>query len=177
MSITNTIMRIKRFSTNEQIQYRRDRTWKYLLEGASISDISHNLSVSRRTVKRDILFLIQDAQNRHEEFVNELPFHYQQSLETFQIIKQRAVSIADQAGDSRTKIQALKLVQETETSKYRLLQEGPNILLMKELTARMQKLEEEDKEGVQKIDRKHCSQTSGCFRQSKSPKTWQLLPT
>lgn len=81
----------------------------------------------------------QDIKSHVED---KLPWEYTKSLVVSDNIKKRAFEMADKADISdRDRIMALRLATEAETSRARLVAEGPGVLAMQTIQERMIKLE------------------------------------
>jgi hypothetical protein len=102
------------------------------------------LNVSTKTIKRDIAFLSEQArENLSRHLSDDLPFEYERSISTLDYIKKTAFDIADKQAqsDDRLKLQALKLAADTEGLRFKLLQDGPNILAMHKVDQRLRRIE------------------------------------
>jgi hypothetical protein len=144
ISIIN-MSRLKRFSTNDMINFRRARVAEYCLKSIPIPEQARLLGgVSEKTIKRDIAYLSEQArQNLHQHLSEDLPWLYESSLQTLDYVKRTAFELADKqaSADDKTKLQALRLVAETEALKFKLLQDGPNILAMHKVDQRLRRIE------------------------------------
>jgi regulatory LuxR family protein len=133
----------RQISHDKQVVYRRDQVLEWTAQGKHVREIATALGVSEPTVKRDLNYLMEMAREHIKSYVQDrLPFEYMKSLATLDNIKKRAFEMADKAEVSdRDKIISLRLAAEAETSKARLLAEGPGVLAMQNITEKIQQLE------------------------------------
>ena len=127
------------------INFRRARVAEYCLKSIPITEQARLLGgVSEKTIKRDISFLAEQArQNLATHISQDLPWEYEKSLQTLDLAKKLAFELYEKGGeDSRMKISAIRLAIEAEAIKFKLLQEGPNVLAMQTVDQRLRRIEE-----------------------------------
>jgi hypothetical protein len=103
-------------------------------------EIAKELGVDSATVSRDIKLLSAQSQSYLSNLAKEtLPFMYQTSIEGIRDVIKECYSIL-QSQDSRInwyhKLAALKLVKECHESIFKLVDEGPSVMLVKQLQER-----------------------------------------
>jgi hypothetical protein len=139
--------RLKRFSHNDQIQWRRSRVAEYCIKSIPITEQSRILAVSEKTIKRDISVLSDMARENLAFHISELlPWEFEKSLQTFEYIKRLGFELYEKSGgggDDRTKVSILRLIAEAEAAKFKLLQEGPNVLAIQNIERRLSTMEQQ----------------------------------
>lgn len=136
-------LKTRGFSHHQQIAARRERTLILVSQGRNASEICAELGVGESTTRRDISYLTEMAKTDIKSYVEDrLPWEYTKSLAVLDSIKKEAFQIAhkDYISD-RDRIMALRLAAEVETSKARLLAEGPGVIAMQNIQERIDKLE------------------------------------
>lgn len=104
-------------------------------------DIAKELNADHSTISRDIKFLTAQSQDYLNSLAKStLPFMYQTSIEGIRDVIKECYTIY-QSQDSRInmyhKLAALKLIKESHESVFKLLDEGPSVLAMRQLQERL----------------------------------------
>jgi HTH domain len=129
------------------IRERRERVWTLLTRGTMKGcEIARELNVSAPTIVRDIRYLTAASQNYLNDLAKEtLPFIYQISIEGIRDIIKECWAIY-QSEDTRTvnmyqKISALKLAKECNEAIFKLVEEGPSVMYLKQLQEKLAQVE------------------------------------
>jgi transcriptional antiterminator len=129
------------------IQERREKIWALLTRGNMKGyEIAKELNVSPPTVARDIKFLIAESQNYLNNLAKEtLPFMYQISIEGIRDIIRECWAIY-QSENTRgvnmyQRISALKLAKECNEAIFKLLEEDPSVMYLKQLQEKLAQVE------------------------------------
>ena len=122
------------------------------------TEIAKELNVDQSTISRDIRVLKQLSQ----KFVyvlakSDLAFYYKQCLVGIEEVKRRAWEIFNKSTDlsTRDKLLALKLVIDSNESKFALFKEGPAIMQVKSMEERLSNIEfrQDSREFTKRFDR------------------------
>ena len=109
-------------------------------------EIAKELNVSPPTVARDIKFLTAESQNYLNDLAKEtLPFMYQISIEGIRDIIRECWAIY-QSENTRDvnmyqRISALKLAKECNEAIFKLIEEGPSVMYLKQLQEKLAQVE------------------------------------
>ena len=129
------------------IKERREKIWPLLTKGNMKGyEIAKELNVSPPTVARDIKFLTAESQNYLNDLAKEtLPFMYQISIEGIRDIIRECWAIY-QSENTRDvnmyqRISALKLAKECNEAIFKLLEEGPSVMYLKQLQEKLAQVE------------------------------------
>lgn len=130
------------------IRERRQKIWALLTRGNMKSyEIAKELNVSPPTVTRDIKFLTAESQNYLNDLAKEtLPFMYQISIEGIRDIIRECWDIYqnennDESINMYQKISALKLAKECNEAIFKLIEEGPSVMYLKQLQEKLAQVE------------------------------------
>ena len=121
------------------IRERREKIWALLTRGNIKSyEIAKKLNVSPPTIARDIKFLTADSQNYLNDLARKtLPFMYQISIEGIRDIIRGCWAIYQRENDENInmcqRISALKLAKECNEAIFKLIEEGPSVMYLKQL--------------------------------------------
>lgn len=123
------------------INERRQKLWNCLTKGMKGYEIAKELNINPSTITRDIKYLTEQSHNYLNDLAKEtLPFMFQICMEGINDVVKECYKIY-QSDDSRInmhhKLGALKLIKECHESKFRLLDEGPSVLAMRQLQERL----------------------------------------
>ena len=109
-------------------------------------EIARELNVSPPTIVRDIKFLTAESQNYLNDLAREtLPFMYQISIEGIRDIIRECWAIY-QSENTRDvnmyqRISALKLAKECNEGIFKLIEEGPSVMYLKQLQEKLAQVE------------------------------------
>jgi IS30 family transposase len=125
-------------NTAVTINERRQKVWTFLTRGMKRHEIAKELNTDRSTVSRDIKFLAGQSQNYLNELAKQtLPFMYQMSIEGIRDVIKECYTIYESEDSSRVnmyhKLAALKLAKECHEAVFKLVDEGPSVMLVKQL--------------------------------------------
>lgn len=128
-------------STALAINERRQKLWTLLTRGMSAYDIAKELNADHSTISRDIRYLTTQSQDYLNGLAKEtLPFMYQTSIEGIRDVIKECWTI-HVSQDSRInwyqKLAALRLIKDCHESIFKLLDEGPSVLAMRQLQERL----------------------------------------
>jgi predicted ArsR family transcriptional regulator len=129
------------------IRERREKIWALLTRGNMKSyEIAKQLNVSPPTVARDIKFLTAESQNYLNDLAREtLPFMYQISIEGIRDIIRECWNIYQRENDENLnmyhKISAMKLAKECNEEIFKLTEEGPSVMYLKQLQEKLAQVE------------------------------------
>jgi len=98
-------------------------------------EIARELNIDQSTISRDIKYLTSQSQSYLNDLAKStLPFMYQTSIEGIRdVIKE----CQDQTINMYQKLAALKLIKDCHETIFRLLDEGPSVLAMRQLQDRL----------------------------------------
>ena len=119
------------------IRARREKLWSLLTKGISAYQIAKELNVDHSTLSRDIKFLTAQSQN----YLNNLPFMYQTSIEGIRSIMKECWLIYGSTDNNFQRIAVLKLAKECHESIFKLVDEGPSVMYLKQLQERLAQIE------------------------------------
>ena len=123
------------------IQERRQKIWTLITRGLKGYEIAKELNVDNSTVSRDIKFLTGESQNYLNDLARStLPFMYQTSIEGIRSILKECWNVYQSNDESINWLQrlaALKLAKECNESIFNLLDQGPSIMVVKQLQERL----------------------------------------
>ncbi len=131
------------------IRERRERVWTLLTRGNNMKgyEIAKELNVSPPTITRDIKFLTAESQNYLNDLAREtLPFMYQISIEGIRDIIRECWNIYQRENDENLnmyhKISAMKLAKECNEAIFKLIEEGPSVMYLKQLQEKLAQVED-----------------------------------
>lgn len=125
-------------STSLVINEGRQKVWARLSRGLNTYEIAKELNVDHCTVSRDIKFLTTRSQDYLNALAKEtLPFMYQISIDGIRDVIRECYTIYESQDSSKVnmyhKLAALKLAKECHEAVFQLLDEGPSVMLVKQL--------------------------------------------
>jgi IS30 family transposase len=133
-----------------EIQQRREKLWTLLTRGMKRYEIAKELGVDPTTISRDIQYLTTQSQNYLHTLAREtLPFMYQTSIEGIRdVIKEswNIYSSQDKSINMYQKLAALKLAKECHEAVFKLVDEGPSVMYMKQLQERLIQIKNESRQ-------------------------------
>jgi IS30 family transposase len=126
------------------ISEKRQKLWTLLTRGMKAYEIAKELNVDHSTISRDIKYLTSQSQNYLNSLAKEtLPFMYQTSIEGIRdVIKECYIIFQSQDPGINMchKLAALKLIECNEAV-FRLLDERPSVMYVKQLQERLIQIE------------------------------------
>ena len=127
------------------IKERRKQVASLLSRAASETEIARQLGVDQSTISRDVKVLKTESQ----QFVynlakSDVAYYYKQSLDGIAEAKKESWKIfQNDRIPTREKLLALKIIIQSDESRFRLLSEGPSLLAIKSLEDRLSRIEME----------------------------------
>jgi IS30 family transposase len=124
------------------INERRQKLWTLLTKGMKAYEIAKELNTNESTISRDIKFLTAQSQDYLTSLAKEtLPFMYQISIDGIRDVIRECYTIYESQDSSRVnmyhKLAALKLAKECHEAVFKLVDEGPSVMLVKQLQERL----------------------------------------
>jgi len=106
-------------------------------------EIAQKLEVDQSTISRDIKVLKQTSQQFVYDLAkSNLAYYYKQSIEGIEEAKKESWKIfLDDKISVRDKLLALKIIIQTDETRFKLLSEGPSVLAIKSLEDRLNRIE------------------------------------
>jgi transcriptional antiterminator len=128
---------------NFKIEERRRKVASLLAQSMTESEIAQELNVDQSTISRDVkAFKELSQQFVYDLAKSDLAYYYKQSIDGIEEAKREAWRIYNDSNISaKEKLSALKLIVESNESRFKLLSEGPSILAVKSLEERLNKIE------------------------------------
>ncbi|MFI5424697.1 MAG: hypothetical protein ACHQXG_07890 [Nitrososphaerales archaeon] len=124
------------------IQERRQKIWTLITRGMKGYEIAKDLNVDPATVSRDIAFLAAQSQNYLNDLAKStLPFMYQTSIEGIRSVMKECWYIYEATDNNFQKLAALKLAKECHEAVFKLVDEGPSIMYLKQLQEKLIQIE------------------------------------
>jgi hypothetical protein len=100
-------------------------------------DIAKELIADAATVSKDIRFLTAESQNYLNNLAKStLPFMYQTSISGIKDILKECWNICESTDNNFQRIAALKLAKECHESIFKLVDEGPSVMYLRQLQER-----------------------------------------
>lgn len=135
------------------ITERRQKVYSMLSQGLNELEIAKKLNVNQSTVSRDVKTIKKESQKTIQVIASEiLPFEFGKSLLSLnRIIKHCWIIIYDNSGrwTNKDKINAMKLVKDTESTRIEILKNGPLNLEVVHLREELEQLK--DDQGISAI--------------------------
>ena len=124
------------------IQERRQKIWTLITRGMKGYEIAKVLGVDPATVSRDIAYLAAQSQNYLNDLAKStLPFMYQTSIEGIRSVMKECWNIYESTDNNFQRLAALKLAKECHESIFKLVDEGPSVMYLKQLQERLIQIE------------------------------------
>jgi IS30 family transposase len=124
------------------IQERRQKIWTLITRGMKGYEIAKDLNVDPATVSRDIAFLAAQSQNYLNDLAKStLPFMYQTSIEGIRSVMKECWYIYESTDNNFQRLAALKLAKECHEAVFKLVDEGPSIMYLKQLQEKLIQIE------------------------------------
>jgi hypothetical protein len=126
---------------------RRQKVYSMLSQGLNESEIAKQLNVDQSTVCRDVKAIKRESQRMIQAVVDDImPFEFGKSLLSLnRIIKNCWIIIDDYSGKwtNKDKLNAMKLVKDTEVTRFEILKNGPLNLEVVHLLEQLEQLKED----------------------------------
>ena len=127
---------------NKKIKARRNQVASLLSKSFNETEIGQQLGVDQSTISRDIKVLKESAQHVYDLTKSDLAYYYKQSIDGIEEVKKELWKIYnDQTVPMREKLLALKLIIQSDETRFKLLSEGPGLLAIKSLEDRLNRIE------------------------------------
>ena len=124
------------------IQERRQKIWTLITRGMKGYEIAKVLGVDPATVSRDIAYLAAQSQNYLNDLAKStLPFMYQTSIEDIRSVMKECWNIYESTDNNFQRLAALKLAKECHEAVFKLVDEGPSVMYLKELQEKLIQIE------------------------------------
>jgi hypothetical protein len=105
-------------------------------------EIAKELNVDSATVSRDIKYLTAESQNYLNNFAKStLPFMYQTSIEGISSVMKECWNIYESTDNNFQRLAALKLAKECHEAVFKLVDEGPSVMYLKQLQEKLIQIE------------------------------------
>jgi IS30 family transposase len=105
-------------------------------------EIAKELNVDSATVSRDIKYLTAESQNYLNSLAKEtMPFMFQTSISGITDILKECWNIYESTDNNFQKLAALKLAKECHEAVFKLVDEGPSVMYLKQLQDKVMQIE------------------------------------
>ena len=105
-------------------------------------EIAKELNVDNSTVSRDIRFLTAESSNYLNDLAKStLPFMYESSIEGIRGVMKECWNIFGTTDNNFQKLAALKLIKECNEATFKLVDEGPSVMYVKQLQEKFVQIE------------------------------------
>jgi IS30 family transposase len=107
-------------------------------------EVAKELNVDSATVSRDIKYLTAESQKYLNDLARQtLPFMYQTSIEGIRSVMKECWNIYESADNKNNfqKLAALKLAKECHEAVFKLVDEGPSVMYLKQLQEKLIQIE------------------------------------
>jgi len=121
-----------------------------LAQSMTETEIAEQLYVDQSTISRDVKVLKEMSQQFVFDLAkSDLAYYYKQSIDGIEEAKKQAWGICNNYNTStKEKLAALRLIIESNEARFKLLSEGPSVLAIKSLEERLNKIEIETRQQV-----------------------------
>jgi DNA-binding transcriptional ArsR family regulator len=125
------------------IKERRKQVASLLSRSFTEAEIAEQLDVNQSTVSRDIKVLKEMSQQFVYDLAkSDLAYYYKQSIDGIEESKKESWKIFhDEMVPVKEKLLALRIIIQSNESRFKLLSEGPALLAIKSLEDRLNKIE------------------------------------
>ena len=131
------------------IEERRRRVASLLAKCKTQTEIGRILGFDQSTISDDVKALREMSQRFIYDLAkSDLGFYYKQCLDGIEEAKKEAWDVHDRYVDpgspdiQKVRLQALKVIIQAEVEKFKLLNEGPNILAVNAMSERLENIEQ-----------------------------------
>ena len=131
-------------TTHRELKIRREEVASLLAKALTEYEIAQRLHVGQSTVSRDVIYLKALAQNFIYELAKtNLAYYYKQAIDGILEVKKRVWFMLDnnKLQNPKDQIPALKLAKECDEAVFNLFNQGPSVLNVKMLEARVSEIE------------------------------------
>ena len=105
-------------------------------------EIAKEINVDPATVSRDIRHLTAESQKYLNDLAKStLPFMYQTSIEGIRSVMKECWYIYESTDNNFQRLAALKLAKECHEAIFKLVDEGPSVMYLKQLQERLNQIE------------------------------------
>jgi hypothetical protein len=126
------------------IMERREKVHTMLSQGLNETEIAKALNIGQSTISRDLKSIKRESQKTIQLIVEDtLPFEFGKSLLSLnRIIKDCWTIVSDNSTKwtNKDKLNALKLIKDTETTRFEILKNGPLNLEVMHLREQLEQL-------------------------------------
>lgn len=130
------------------INERREKVFFLTSQGLSETEIAEQLGVGQSTISRDLKSIKKQSQKKIESIIEDLlPYEYSKCIMSVeQIIKEGWKIYHDRSGkySGKNKLDALKLIRETNRTRHEILMEGPFNLRALQMVQKVEELVKEE---------------------------------
>jgi uncharacterized protein YerC len=128
---------------NFKIEERRRKVASLLAQSMTESEIAQELGVDQYTISRDIKALKELSQQFIYDLAkSDLAYYYKQCIDGIEEVKRKAWQMfRSDLLSEKDKLLALKIIKESDESKFSLFRDGPSVMNMKSLEERLNKIE------------------------------------
>jgi len=127
------------------INERRQKLWTLLTKGMNTYEIAKELNVDHSTISRDIKYLTLQSQDYLNDLAKQtMPFMYQTSIEGIREILKESWNVyysTDESINWFQRLAALKLAKECNEAIFKLVDEGPSVMYLKQLQEKLVQIE------------------------------------
>lgn len=125
------------------IQERRQKLWTLITRGMKGYEIARELGVDPGTVSRDVKHLTAESQDYLNDLARStLPFMYQTQISGITNILKECWKLYESTDNNNfQKLAALKLAKECHESIFKLVDEGPSVMYLKQLQEKLIQIE------------------------------------
>jgi len=129
---------------NYKIDERRKRVASLLSRSMTETQIAHELGVDQATISRDARALkVMSQQFVYDLAKSDLAYYFKQSIDGIEEAKKESWKIYnDSSVPVREKLLALRLIIQSDETRFKLLSEGPGLLAVKSLEDRLNRIED-----------------------------------
>ena len=124
------------------INERRHKLFALLTRGMKGYEIAKELNVDYATVSRDIKYLTAESQNYLNSLAKEtMPFMFQTSISGITDILKECWNIYESTDNNFQRLAAFKLAKECHEAVFKLVDEGPSVMYLKQLQEKLLQIE------------------------------------
>lgn len=126
-----------------KIEERRRQVASLLSKSVTETQIAKQLSVDQSTISRDVKVLKEMSQRFVYDLAkSDLAYYYKLSIDGIEEAKKESWKMFhDEMVPVKEKLLALRIIIQSNESKFKLLSEGPSVLAIKSLEERLNKIE------------------------------------
>jgi len=128
------------------IMERREKVHMMLSQGLNETEIAVQLNVDQSTISRDVKTIKKESQRTIEEIAKKiLPYEFGKSILSLNQIIKACWNIYEDKSNrwtNKDKLNALKLLKETERTRFELLMQGPVNLSVQQMQEQLKEIVE-----------------------------------